>query len=109
MTPHSTPGANADAVGLPLEALETPALCLDLDKYERNIERMVDFIVRRHGLGWRPHMKGQKATALAHQAVDSGAIGVTCATLYEAEAMAEAGIASILLANQVVGERKLAR
>ena len=101
--------ANAEALGLPLEALETPALCLDLDRYDRNLARMVDYIIREHGLNWRPHMKGQKATDLAKRAMAAGAIGVTCATLYEAEAMAEAGIASILLANQVVGERKLAR
>ncbi len=101
--------ANSDALGLALEALETPALCLDLDKYDRNVERMVNYIVRQHGLGWRPHMKGQKAAALAIKAVAAGAIGVTCATLYEAETMAAAGIDSILLANQVVGERKLAR
>lgn len=101
--------ANADAIGLPLEALETPALCLDLDVYHRNVERMVDYIVRQHGLQWRPHMKGQKAPALALEAIKAGAVGVTCATLYEAEAMAAAGVQSILIANQLVGERKLAR
>ena len=101
--------ANADAIGLPLDALETPALCLDLDKYDRNVERMVGYIVHQHGLGWRPHMKGQKAPPLALEAVAAGALGVTCATLYEAEAMAEAGVSSILIANQIVGERKLAR
>ncbi|MBY0506800.1 MAG: alanine racemase [Bryobacteraceae bacterium] len=104
-----TLSANSEALGLPLAALETPALCLDLDLYERNAQRMVDYIVRQHGLAWRPHMKGQKAPELAQMAIAAGAIGVTCATLYEAEAMAAAGVESILLANQVVGERKLAR
>lgn len=106
---HTATGANSGATGLPLAALETPALCLDLDAYRRNVERMVEYIVRRHGLGWRPHMKGQKAPALALEAVNAGALGVTCATLYEAEAMAEAGVVSILIANQIAGERKLAR
>jgi D-serine deaminase-like pyridoxal phosphate-dependent protein len=101
--------ANADAIGLPPHALETPALCLNLETYHRNVERMVDEIVRKHGLNWRPHMKGQKAPPLALEAISAGAVGVTCATLYEAEAMAEAGVASILIANQIVGERKLAR
>jgi D-serine deaminase-like pyridoxal phosphate-dependent protein len=54
-------------------------------------------------------MKGQKAPQLAQRAVAAGAIGVTCATLYEAEAMAEAGVASILIAHQIAGQRKLAR
>ena len=101
--------ANADALGLPLADLETPALCLDLDKYHRNVERMVDYIISQHGLGWRPHMKGQKAPPLARAALAAGALGVTCATLYEAETMVEAGVESILIANQIVGERKLAR
>lgn len=98
-----------NVVGLRLDELETPALCLDLDIYERNVARMKAFIVERHGLAWRPHMKGQKAPQLARMAVAAGAIGVTCATVYEAEAMAEQGVASILLANQVAGERKLDR
>jgi D-serine deaminase-like pyridoxal phosphate-dependent protein len=54
-------------------------------------------------------MKGQKAPELAREAVAAGACGVTCATLYEAEAMLEAGIGSVLLANQVAGARKLSR
>ena len=95
--------------GLRLGELETPALCLDLDAYERNVARMTAYIAGAHGLGWRPHMKGQKAVALAVRAVAAGAIGVTCATVYEAEAVANAGVASILLANQVAGERKLDR
>lgn len=101
--------ANLGAIGLSLDDLETPALCLDLDPYERNTSRMVDYIVRQHGLGWRPHMKGQKAPELALRAIAAGALGVTCATVYEAEAMAEAGVPSILIANQIAGERKLAR
>src|SRR5205085_334116 len=70
---------------------------------------MADYIIRTHGLAWRPHMKGQKAPQLAHEALAAGAFGVTCATLYEAEAMADAGVENILLANQVAGGRKLAR
>ncbi|MBI4909232.1 MAG: alanine racemase [Acidobacteria bacterium] len=101
--------ANSQAIGLHKLDLETPALCLDLGRYERNVERMVDYIIRRAGIAWRPHMKGQKAAPLAQRAVAAGAIGVTCATVYEAEAMAEAGIRSILLAHEVVGERKLCR
>jgi D-serine deaminase-like pyridoxal phosphate-dependent protein len=101
--------ANGEAIGLPLAALETPALCLDARAYERNMERMAEYIIRRHGLGWRPHMKGQKAPELALAALRAGAAGVTCATVYEAETMVAAGVTGVLVANQVVGERKLAR
>ncbi|MFN7925484.1 MAG: alanine racemase, partial [Bryobacteraceae bacterium] len=101
--------ANAEAIGLPLEQLETPTLVLDLDAYRRNVHRMIETIVRKHGLAWRPHMKGQKAPELAHEALAAGAIGVTCATVYEAEAMVRAGVKGVLLANQTVGRRKLER
>ncbi len=101
--------ANTDAVGIPLADLETPALCLDLEAYRRNTRRMADYIIHQHGLAWRPHMKGQKAPQLAHEALRAGASGVTCATLYEAEAMVDGGIDNVLLANQVAGARKLAR
>jgi D-serine deaminase-like pyridoxal phosphate-dependent protein len=100
--------ANGSAIGAPAAELETPALCLDLEAYRRNLRRMAEYLIG-HGLAWRPHMKGQKAPELAHEAVAAGACGVTCATLYEAEAMLEAGIESVLLANQVAGKRKLAR
>jgi D-serine deaminase-like pyridoxal phosphate-dependent protein len=101
--------ANAEAVGLALASLETPALCLDIDVYRRNVTRMIDYIHGRYGLAWRPHMKGQKVPELALEALAAGAIGVTCATVYEAEAMVAAGVTGVLVANQVAGERKLQR
>jgi D-serine deaminase-like pyridoxal phosphate-dependent protein len=101
--------ANADAIGIAVGEIETPALCLDLEAYRRNLRRMADYIIRAHALAWRPHMKGQKAPELALEALAAGASGVTCATLYEAEAMADSGVGDILLANQVAGTRKLAR
>jgi D-serine deaminase-like pyridoxal phosphate-dependent protein len=101
--------ANANAIGIPVTELETPALVLDLDAYRRNLRRMAGYIIHTHGLAWRPHMKGQKAPELAHEALSAGARGVTCATLYEAEAMVAGGIDNVLLANQVAGARKQAR
>jgi D-serine deaminase-like pyridoxal phosphate-dependent protein len=101
--------ANADAIGLPATELETPALCLDLDAYRRNLRRMVAYIVDEHGLAWRPHMKGQKAPELAREALAAGACGVTCATLYEAEAMVNAGVENVLIAHEITGGRKCAR
>jgi D-serine deaminase-like pyridoxal phosphate-dependent protein len=101
--------ANSASVGRPKPELETPALCLDLQLYRRNVRRMVDFIIGQCGIAWRPHMKGQKAPELAHELLAAGAIGVTCATVYEAEGLAEAGVPDILVANQVAGRHKLAR
>ena len=101
--------ANSNAIGLPVGELETPALCLDIEIYRRNAARMAAFIMRDCGLHWRPHMKGQKAPELALEAIAAGAFGVTCATVYEAEAMAAAGVANILVANQIAGRRKQGR
>jgi D-serine deaminase-like pyridoxal phosphate-dependent protein len=95
-------------VGMSKHDLDTPALLVDLDKMEKNIETMAA-ICRKHSINWRPHTKGNKTPAIAHKLLDAGAIGVTCAKLGEAEVMAAAGIKDILVANQVVGVAKMHR
>jgi len=95
-------------VGLAKDALDTPALWVDMTKMERNIDAMVAEF-RRAGVKWRPHTKGIKTPALAHKLLRAGAFGVTCAKLGEAEVMAAAGIQDILVANMIVTESKLTR
>ena len=95
-------------IGLKKEALETPALWVDLDRLEGNIQRLADHF-RQAGVQWRPHTKGIKTPAIAHKMLEAGAIGVTCAKLGEAEVMAAAGIKDILVANQIVGPQKITR
>jgi D-serine deaminase-like pyridoxal phosphate-dependent protein len=99
---------SATPVGLPQEALDTPALIVDLDVLERNVARMAGTF-RAAGVGWRPHTKGIKVPALAHRLLAAGAFGVTCAKVSEAEVMAAAGIRDILIANEVIGEVKTRR
>src|SRR5687768_13931014 len=89
-------------------SLDTPALLIDLDAFERNVERMASTF-KRAGVGWRPHTKGIKVPALAHKLIAAGAHGVTCAKVSEAEVMASAGIKDILIANEVIGEHKVRR
>ncbi|MCP5150736.1 MAG: DSD1 family PLP-dependent enzyme [Ectothiorhodospiraceae bacterium] len=96
-------------VGAAKSELDTPALLVDLDVLERNIERMRRTIIGEAGVGWRPHTKAMKTPALAHMCIAAGAHGVTCAKLGEAEVMADAGIRDVLIANQIVGPRKIAR
>lgn len=91
-----------------LAALDTPALLVDLDVLDGNIARIAD-TCRAHGINWRPHIKGNKTPAIVAREIAAGAIGVTCAKLGEAEVMADAGIRDILIANQVVGDAKIAR
>jgi D-serine deaminase-like pyridoxal phosphate-dependent protein len=88
--------------------LDTPVLLVDLPVMEGNIERMARTF-REAGVNWRPHTKGQKIPAIAHKEMAAGAKGITCAKLAEAEVMAGAGIQDILIANQIVGEKKIAR
>ncbi len=88
--------------------LDTPALWVDLDTMERNIAELARHFAAAQ-VHWRPHIKGIRVPAIAHKAIAAGAIGVTCATIREAEAMAKSGVADILIANEMVGERKIAR
>lgn len=100
------PGGSS--VGWPKEALDTPALIVDLDVLDRNVARMAG-VFRRAGVGWRPHTKGVKVPALAHRLLAAGAFGVTCAKVSEAEVMAGAGIRDILIANEIIGAGKVRR
>ena len=88
--------------------LDTPVLCVDLEAMESNLHKMADFISSR-GKQWRPHMKCHKTPVVALKQMAAGAIGVTCGKVSEAEVMAEAGIRDILIANMIVGPRKLER
>jgi D-serine deaminase-like pyridoxal phosphate-dependent protein len=79
----------------------TPLLALDLETFDRNATRLHDAIVQRAGKRWRPHVKGLRAGAAAQALQRSGAHGVTCSTLHEAQAMVDAGVDDVLLANQL--------
>ncbi len=86
----------------------TPTPVVDLDTLERNLARWQQRCDEL-GLGNRPHIKTHKCVEIARRQVELGATGVTCQTLGEVEAMAEAGLGDLLLATNVVGERKSAR
>ena len=92
----------------PSSELDTPALLLDLDRLEHNIDLMAGHF-RERGVAWRPHAKAHKCPAIAHMLRRKGAIGVTVAKVSEAEVMAAAGIDDILIAHLVVGPQKTAR
>ena len=77
-------------IGLPVSELDTPALLLDLDRLEHNIDLMAGHF-RERGVAWRPHAKAFKCPAIAHMLRRKGAIGVTVAKVSEAEVMAAAG------------------
>jgi D-serine deaminase-like pyridoxal phosphate-dependent protein len=95
-------------IGSHKSELDTPILCIDLDVMDENIAKMASFIQDR-GKQWRPHEKCHKTPAIAWKQREAGAIGVTCAKVSEAEVMAAGGIHDILIANMIVGKRKVER
>src|ERR1051325_4806196 len=62
-----------------LQDLETPALVVDLDRMEANLDRAATY-ASKHSLSLRPHIKTHKSPLLAEQQLNRGAVGVTCAT-----------------------------
>lgn len=88
--------------------LDTPALLVDLDRLEANIERMAT-VARQGGKSLRPHIKTHKTPEIARMQRAAGAQGLTVAKLGEAEVMADAGFEDIFMANQVVGPIKVER
>jgi D-serine deaminase-like pyridoxal phosphate-dependent protein len=81
--------------------LNTPALILDLDAFERNMVVM-SARVKRLGLNLRPHAKAHKSGTVGRKQVEAGAVGISCATLDEAEAMVSGGVRGILATSPVV-------
>ena len=69
-----------------MDGIATPAALVDLDRLEKNLERMQSY-VNAHGLRLRPHTKTHKARWLAEEQARRGAAGVTVATPVEARRM----------------------
>ena len=90
-----------------LTTLETPAALVDLDRMERNLDRLAAY-TRAHGLVLRPHTKTHKSPIVAEQQLRRGAHGVTCATTREAEVMSQV-CDDILVAYPPVGAGRLRR
>jgi D-serine deaminase-like pyridoxal phosphate-dependent protein len=96
------------AVGMPLAEVDTPSLILDLDAFERNLDRM-DASLAGKKIRIRPHAKTHKCPEIAHRQIAAGAVGVCVAKVGEAEAMAAAGVRNLLITTEVVGSEKIGR
>jgi 3-hydroxy-D-aspartate aldolase len=95
--------------GMNAADIQTPALVLDLDALERNIQKMGAY-AKAHGMRHRAHGKMHKSVdVLKLQMELGGAIGVCCQKVSEAEVFARAGIKEILVSNQVRDPGKIAR
>ena len=88
--------------------LPTPALVLDLDALERNLATMMAHAAAA-GVSLRPHAKSHKCVEIARRLQAAGALGPACATIAEAEAMAEGGLGGILITSPMVSPDMLDR
>jgi D-serine deaminase-like pyridoxal phosphate-dependent protein len=98
----------SDLLGRPAAAIDTPALVIDLDAMERNLDRMAAFAAQ-HGVMLRPHAKMHKSATLARLQMARGAVGVCVQKTSEAEALAALGVNNIYISNEVVSPFKLKR
>jgi D-serine deaminase-like pyridoxal phosphate-dependent protein len=91
-----------------IEELETPAVVVDLDILEQNVQSMADYC-NRSNLKLRPHTKTHKIAEIARMQVRAGCAGITVAKVGEAEVMASAGMDDILVHYPILGHGKLHR
>ncbi|MBI3263011.1 MAG: DSD1 family PLP-dependent enzyme [Acidobacteria bacterium] len=95
-------------VGVSKWELDTPVLCVDLDKLERNIATMKARLAST-GMATRPHAKTHKCPAIAKLQLAAGAIGVCAAKISEAEALFANGLDKILMTTCNVSLSKIRR
>lgn len=95
-------------IGMRLEQVDTPALLIDLDAFERNLRRLAERAAAL-GVRLRPHAKTHKSPVIARRQIALGAVGVCCQKVSEAEALVQGGVSNVLVSNEIVGAGKLQR
>lgn len=99
---HLPPAARP---GQALAEVDTPSLILDLDVFERNVDRM-QALADRAGIRLRPHAKAHKCPDIALAQMARGAVGICCQKASEALPFVRAGIADIHISNELAGPAK---
>lgn len=87
---------------------DTPFVAIDLDVMEKNIKWLAS-LAKKSNVKLRPHTKTHKSPFIAQKQMEAGAVGITTATLGEAEVMVNGGIKDILIAFPLLGKKKLER
>ena len=98
-------GLYRSAIGQPRDEVTTPALLLDMATLHANLDLM-EAGMRDAKATLRAHVKVHKSPHIARMQIEHGAIGVGCATVWEAVVMARAGISDVFVINEVVGAEK---
>jgi 3-hydroxy-D-aspartate aldolase len=94
--------AKRDFRDLTKDLLPTPCMVVDLDMFNANVKHMAD-TAKANGINVRPHVKIHKSVDVAKHQIANGAVGLTCATIAEAELFSGAGIKGVLWTKQPVG------
>lgn len=110
MTMHTPNGFDpvlppAARPGQSVAEVDTPALLLELDVFERNLDRM-QALTDRAGLRLRPHAKAHKCPDIALAQVARGAVGICCQKASEALPFVRAGIVDIHVSNELATPAK---
>jgi D-serine deaminase-like pyridoxal phosphate-dependent protein len=92
-------------IGCSVSAIDTPALVVDLDAMQRNLQRMQSF-ANQHGMRLRPHAKMHKSAAFALRQMQAGAVGVCVQKPSEAAALVAGGVRDVYVSNQVISLSK---
>lgn len=100
--------ANKDFRGMTKSVLPTPAMVVDLDLFEKNLNTMAA-AAKAAPIALRPHVKVHKSVDVARRQMGLGAIGVTTATIAESELMSRAGIRGVLWTKQPGSDNNLIR
>ena len=90
------------------DILPTPCMLIDLPMFEQNVKRMADQS-KATGINVRPHVKIHKSVDVAKRQIAQGAIGLTCATIAEAELMSGAGLQHVLWTKQPASLNNISR
>jgi len=91
-----------------IDKVSTPALIIDYDKMQKNIEKMVQF-TKENNVNLRPHAKTHKSPIIGKLQLDAGSSGICVARVGEAEVFAQQGFDDILIANQVIDINQIKR
>src|SRR6476646_8362857 len=94
--------AKRDFRDMTKDVLPTPCMMVDLDMFKANVKHMAD-TAKTNGINVRPHVKVHKSVDVARHQIAQGAIGLTVATIAEAELFSGAGIKGVLWTKQPVG------
>lgn len=100
--------ARRDFRDITKDVLPTPCMVVDKDLFEKNVKLMAD-TTKANGIAVRPHVKVHKSVDVAKVQMNHGAIGLTCATIAEAELMSNAGLKNVMWTKQPASKNNILR